>query len=328
MLIKPLMKSVCVLGVLVLCGLQSCGYSRIEAKQLSAATESIESISAVNLISSPIQTGEFTNPKLREISGIASSQRVNDLFWAVNDSGNGPHIFAVNSNGTTLGEWEVDAKNYDWEDMSSVLVGGEPYLLVADIGDNRRSRQFYRVDIFEEPHINDKKKLLKPIATIRWVYPDQSHNAEAMTTDGEWIYIMTKASAVKADHSTNGVYRVPFALSPKDLYEAEYLGDMPKKSMAFNYEKDQEVKRARLFKPTALEIDNSSSSAYILTYGHVIKIEKQAQQDWGEALLTGGYLIHSHRLQQAEALTVDRHGVVRITSEQQPAPFWSIPNSF
>ena len=204
MLIKPLMKSVCVLGVLVLCGLQSCGYSRIEAKQLSAATESIESISAVNLISSPIQTGEFTNPKLREISGIASSQRVNDLFWAVNDSGNGPHIYAVNSNGTTLGEWEVDAKNYDWEDMSSVLVGGESYLLVADIGDNRRSRQFYRVDIFKEPELKKTtkpNKTLKPIATIRWTYPDHSHNAEAMTTDGKWLYIMTKGSSVKAEHA-------------------------------------------------------------------------------------------------------------------------------
>ena len=316
--------------IIFLFGLQSCTYNRIEVVQQSAVTELNENLSVVKLSTTPIQTGVFTNPKLREISGIASSQRVNDLFWAVNDSGNGPHIYAVNSNGTTLGEWEVDAKNYDWEDMSSVLVGGESYLLVADIGDNRRSRQFYRVDIFKEPELKKTtkpNKTLKPIATIRWTYPDHSHNAEAMTTDGKWIYIMTKGSSVKAEHATNGVYRVPFALSPVDLYEAEYLGDMPKKSMAFNYEKDREAKRARLLKPTALEIDNSSSFAYILTYGHVTKIEKQAHQDWGDALLTGGYLIHSHQLPQAEALTVDRHGVVRFTSEQQPAPFWSIPNS-
>ena len=299
----------------------------------NSTTDQNEPSTGENLveISEPTLAGDLFDPDLNEVSGVASSLRYDNVLWMVNDSGGGPRLFAVNADGSAAGDWVVDTSNYDWEDMSSTWINGEAYLLIADIGDNRRAREFYRVDVMPEPYLNEtfgSEEKIIPVASIKWQYPDGSHNAEAMTTDGEWIYIITKGKNLDPAYSTNAVYRVPLSLEPEELYTAEFMGIMPELSMASDYSQSQSAKQTSLLKPTALEIDQQSATAYILTYSSVLKVEKQPQQSWADALLTGGYVVHNHRLEQAEGMTIDDKGKIWFTTEQRPAPLWVLPSYY
>ncbi len=274
------------------------------------------------------------HPDLTELSGMASSLRHQEVFWMINDSGHGPRAYAVDREGSSLGVWPLDARANDWEDLTSIQINGEPYLMVADIGDNGRKRSEYRVYVVPEPHIQDINSesdtvhdVVSPITTIRFMYPDGPHNAEAMATDGEWLYIMTKTSDLRPEHSTNAVYRLPVNLVPDDnIVQAEYMGQLPVKTQPAGNTSGMCGISVKLAKPTALEIDNNNGVAYILTYSNVIRVVKQQHQTWSDVLLAGGEPIHYHQLAQAEALTIDNDGKVWFTSENANAPLWVLPS--
>ena len=47
--------------------------------------------------------GSLANPAMSETSGLAASRRADDLFWAVNDSGSAPRLFAIGADGRDRG---------------------------------------------------------------------------------------------------------------------------------------------------------------------------------------------------------------------------------
>lgn len=247
----------------------------------------------------------------------------------INDSSNGANLYAVGADGRSLGVWPLTSGNYDWEDMASVWINGEPYLLIADIGDNRRARERYRVDIVREPDVLNslgENEALSRTAVIYYQYPGRSHNAEALATDGEWLYIMTKLSFVLEDYSTNELYRLPLTLfSGEEVLTAEHLGTMPERSQSLQDGVVVANSGPKIFEPTALEISNDNLSAYMLTYSNVFRIQRQQGQTWADVLLTGGLSVHRHGLNQAEALTIADDNSVWFTSENLPAPFWALP---
>ncbi len=49
-----------------------------------------------------VRVGALENESLRECSGLAASNRRSDLLWAVNDSGNGPYLYALQLDGRRL----------------------------------------------------------------------------------------------------------------------------------------------------------------------------------------------------------------------------------
>ena len=55
---------------------------------------------------------------LKEVSGneIVSNS---ELIWMLNDSGNKPELFGVNFQGKIEKVVKVNAKNHDWEDLTS-----------------------------------------------------------------------------------------------------------------------------------------------------------------------------------------------------------------
>ena len=93
---------------------------------------------------------EVQDRRFKEASGLAASQRWPGIYWALNDSGNAPEVFAMDDQGQSRGTFRVeDAQNVDWEAMQ---VGpgrdGGSALYVGDIGDNDRERRevvIYRV---------------------------------------------------------------------------------------------------------------------------------------------------------------------------------------
>ena len=47
--------------------------------------------------------GRVTNPELNELSGLVESRRYSDVFYSIEDSGNGNSVYAISKNGTVVG---------------------------------------------------------------------------------------------------------------------------------------------------------------------------------------------------------------------------------
>src|SRR5262245_1082453 len=91
-------------------------------------------------------TGRLTDPELSEASGLVPSTSEPNGYWAQNDSGHEPQLFAFDSAGRALGTVRVQgARNRDWEATSSGPCDQGSCIYIGDIGDNGADRQHVRV---------------------------------------------------------------------------------------------------------------------------------------------------------------------------------------
>lgn len=130
-------------------------------------------------------------PQLPEASSLALSRRTPGTLWAINDSGV-PRLFRLTTEGRVISTVTVaGAEVRDWEDVSVGPCPDGSCVYLADIGDNRRSRDhvvFYR---FPEPDGSDRTSA--PAETYNAVYPDGAHDAEAaFVTSAGVLFVVTK----------------------------------------------------------------------------------------------------------------------------------------
>jgi hypothetical protein len=130
---------------------------------------------------------------LPEISGLTPSLRHRGILWAVNDSGNAPVLYALDTR-----RCRVEARHaltWDLEDpealASSLDSRGRPVLWVGDIGDNASSRDFVQVIRIPEPDLGPGSSRGRG---MRIRYPDGAHDAESLTASptGRRLYLGTK----------------------------------------------------------------------------------------------------------------------------------------
>lgn len=72
-------------------------------------------------------------PLIDESSGLARSQRRDDLLWTLNDSGGATELYAIGTDGRLRARLRVTGApaNVDWEDLASYRHNGAPYLLIG-----------------------------------------------------------------------------------------------------------------------------------------------------------------------------------------------------
>jgi hypothetical protein len=165
--------------------------------------------------------GIVASDAIKEASGIAASRRVNDVWWVHNDSGDTARVFAIGTNGQTLGEYALSgATAIDWEDIAlgPGPTRGTSYLYVGDIGDNARARTSVQVYRVPEPLVDPANPLSAPatltdVATINLRYPDGAHDAEGLIVDPTThdLFVVTKDLA----GGVAQVFRAP-ASAPTD----------------------------------------------------------------------------------------------------------------
>jgi hypothetical protein len=113
------------------------------------------------------------SPQITELSGIAKSGRFLDTYWVHNDSGDSARIFAIRSDGSSVGSEAgisiAGARNVDWEDITREGRN----LIVSDMGNNRNRRRDLGVYVVPEP---DPTKVTEtaPATRIPIAYPDQT----------------------------------------------------------------------------------------------------------------------------------------------------------
>ncbi len=80
------------------------------------------------------KVGRIEHPPVMEASGLVASRRYPGVFWTICDSGNLPHLYALDRTGQLLAEYAVDkVANVDWE---SIAVDDQGNLYIGDVGNN------------------------------------------------------------------------------------------------------------------------------------------------------------------------------------------------
>jgi hypothetical protein len=155
--------------------------------------------------------GRIESDALLEISGIAASRERGGVLYVHNDSGDTPRFFAIDDQGRTLGEFTLSVERVN--DVEDIATGpgpnGKSYVYVGDIGDNVArvglgiGRSEIRIFRVQEPALLEERgarQELTAVETLRFVYPDHPHDAEALFVDplsGD-LFVVTKENDGKS----------------------------------------------------------------------------------------------------------------------------------
>ena len=261
------------------------------------------------------------DPKLTEASGLAISQRDPGFLWLVNDSGSAPIIHLADTHGHARGTITLKGvKNTDWEDLASFKLDGNPYLLVADFGDNDARRDEVALHIVAEPKLpaaDDTLGLtLKPDWTIRFRYEGGPRDCESVAIDlaNDHIILITKRDRPPM------VYQLPLRKPAKrGVLTAEKLGPLarlplPPTSLPHPYGTQ----------PTGL--DFSPDGRLVIGYRGAYLFRRAAEQSWTEAFALPPEILADHKLAQAEAIAFSRDGkTILMTSEGKRPRLLTVP---
>ena len=168
-----------VLAMLALPALASCG---VVSSATPLATKLCHG-------AAPKQVGKLASPQITELSGLAASRTTAGVFWAHNDSGDVPRIFAIDRSGALRADRRGERPAaVDWEDIA---IDGKT-IYIGDIGDNAAVRPSIVVYRVTEPALT-AKSVNATTFTLR--YPDGPHDAEALMVDPlkRQLVIVTKA---------------------------------------------------------------------------------------------------------------------------------------
>ena len=184
----------------VLCLLSCTNFG--ELKLISNLSKSLEEVSATEVVSS------------------------SKLIWMLNDRGNNSKIYGVSKKGKIVKVIKVNAKNNDWEDLTSDEKGN---LYIGDFGNNESRRKNLAILKVNAKDLLSSKKV--EVEKIRFYYPNQTNfpskrkqlffDAESFFYHKNSFYIFTK-SRVKSKFGKTALYKIP---ATKGNHKAEFISD-------------------------------------------------------------------------------------------------------
>jgi hypothetical protein len=263
----------------------------------------------------PEVSGRLEDPKIREASGLARSQRHPGVLWIINDNGAKEIIHAIDHAGARLGEFDLKkSRNRDWEDLASFQLDGTPFLMVADVGDNEAKHRHGTLYFVEEP-VPQKKIRAKVAWQVNFKYPDGPRDSEAAAVDieNQRVLILSKRDI------------------PPLLYAVSIIGDADKEvtatwlgaieSLPRPTRQDVEFAPATKdwhWQPVGMDISQDNLAAVIMTYRAVYYYERRPEQDWFTALNGKPLRVSLGNFKNAEAVAFvdDRRSIV-VTGENK-----------
>lgn len=253
----------------------------------------------------PRQVAILEDERINESSGVAASRRHEDLFWTHNDSGDAARIFAFDRQGAARGVVRIrGARAIDWEDMASFTLGGDSYLLLADVGDNQLQRKHCALYQIAEPEPGVEETDI--LSVTRFRFEDGPQNCEAVAVDPEslTVFLVVKRVALRCP-----VYALSLRASARKKIQIA-----------------TRIATITLPVATAMDISADGRRAVVLTYGHAYEFQRQAGEDWKFAFARRPTEITMPARRQGEAICYSHdQGSLFLTSEQLPAPIWEVP---
>ena len=267
---------------------------------------------AHGLIPTPIAT--LANPAVRESSGLAVSPSRPGVLWTLNDSGDGPFLFATDATGADLGTFRVaGAANDDWEDLASGwLPDGTPVLYVADTGDNLRSREFAVIYRLPEPDLDPADpgsvRDTAPADALVFTYPDGPRDVEALLVgprSGE-ILLVAKGGAASP------VYRLPADAFGGPPVAAERVGEIRLPGLVAPFDE-----------PSGGAVSPDGSRLAVRTLLAALLWDVPPDGDLAAALVGPATTVALPVLVQGESVAFDPAGDALLsTAEGEPAPLY------
>ena len=276
--------------------------------------------------------GYIRHPEINEASGLAASQNVPGSYWLVNDSGARPVLFRIDTRGRVIGRHPLAVRLADAESLTSVAADrsplGRPLLVVADTGDNRRSRTHAFLHVFAEPALMDASvdpsaaaagpAALKPLASLRITYADGPRDVEAVAfapDTGDLVLLSKEVDQRAVVHGHSGLYVLPLAelldagpLPPGEPRTLERLADLS------------------ITMPTGLSISPNGERLAIAMYGDGRLVERDDGENWIQTLHRRELPplpLPPRRLGETIAFTLLGDAVV-VTSEHADPPLWRV----
>ena len=263
---------------------------------------------------------------LNEISGLAASHRNDGIFWTHNDSGAAPELHAINREGKTVATLAItNATARDWEDISSFELNGEPWLLIADVGDNGSIRDDTVLYLLPEPALSlgpNVEKISAPATrTLKFSFEDGPRDCEGVAVCPNTCEILLISKRTEPPV----LYTLP--LLEKDIDRSQPLvakrisplvGVVPPTSIERAIPGRLGQYRSNV---TAFDLAPDSSAAVVLTYGNIWLYRRGRFDSWAKALSRQPERIPVRGLPQAEALCFSPDSSeLWITTESTRAP--------
>ena len=255
-------------------------------------------------------SGRLQAPRLGELSGLAVSRHNSELYWAINDSGNRPLLFALDRTGLSHGATRLPFSNHDWEALAAFEDGGKRWLLIADTGDNLRRRETHSLYIIEEPELHSERNI-RLHRKIEFSYEDGPQNIEsvAVSVAERAIYLVSKNAAsptlyaLPLDLAQTGTGKLAVNSIAGTLPIAKVVGQMQPLPFTEDDRLIEQVLAGRfLLGPTSMDINAPESLAVVANYRHAYLYRRAPGQSWPQALMQKPLAITSHRLAQSESV--------------------------
>jgi len=268
--------------------------------------------------------GKFAAGGLDEASGLQAGSR--GAFYLHNDEG--ARLFVSDAAGRNLGDFEVAARNRDWEDITRVPGEHGPLLVIGDIGDNHGARQqvslyFLPEPAAAEPGSSTAEELVTVRHRLRVTYPDGPRDAESLAYDpaSGMLLILSKRDQPPR------LYGIPLDLALwKQELEAGFLGEVPtfppptRRDILSNPGRGLWVSQ-----PTGMDISPDGRLAAVITYRSLYLFERGADESWIEAFQRAPEEIIGPPGTRDEAVGFSADGrSVFVTSEGRPAPLYRV----
>jgi hypothetical protein len=273
-----------------------------------------------------VRTGWLASDQIMEASGIQASHAREGDFFVHEDSGE-PVLYAIDETGADLGTIAiVPAKNRDWEDITSVPVAGERWLVIGDIGDNMAKRESIRLYFVEEPRTGkfnrySGEQILKHALSL--TYPDGPRDCESLAYDPvtEQILLLSKRD------NPPRLYAVALATALSgDQTELKFLGSMAKLRPPASRDRFQFGGRTDFIsQPTGIDISADGTEMVIITYRSLYRYRRDPGEDWLSALQKSPQEVVGPPAVQNEAVSYSIDGrAIYVTSENLPAPVYRV----
>jgi hypothetical protein len=131
--------------------------------------------------------GKVRSKSLDEASGLIRSSHQEGVFWTHNDGDDG-RLYAVRSDGSVVTTIKIRERFSDWEDIAADAKGN---LLLADTGNNSRSRKTVTIYRIREPDPQTTNDVTAAEA-FRLTFPGKPFNCESLIVAGEHGYLISK----------------------------------------------------------------------------------------------------------------------------------------
>jgi hypothetical protein len=171
-------------------------------------------------------TGQVTDPTANELSGLVRSRADRGLLWSHDDSGAGPALSGLRTDGRVAAHPMVTgAQAVDWEDIAAGPArDGSPLLYVGDIGDNGASRS--SIDVYRVPEPTVGATATAPAARLTLRYPDRPHDAEALLVDpirGDLVIVTKVIGSARAYRTAAREPAGAYTLTPGPSVDTSFV---------------------------------------------------------------------------------------------------------